>query len=95
MDQGCSQADSYQKELQSSIHLRDGGWLDSGSWECGVKILFYAERWDHTHVANVEPSIDKEEISGHNQASKGGRDHVGICKGEEDGAYQNLIRKGI
>ena len=43
--------------------LPDGGGLDGGSGEGGVKIFCPGERWNHRHIPDVKPSINKEEVS--------------------------------
>ena len=59
-------------------YLRDGGGLDGGGGQSGVEVLLESEGWDHAHVADVEASVDQEQVPGYDEASQRSRDQVGI-----------------
>ena len=89
MKDGSYEAHSDQKELQSCVHLGDGGWLDGGGGEGGVQVFLYTEGRHDTHVPDVEPRVHQEEVPGHDEAGEGGGDEVGVCEGQVDTACNN------
>ena len=76
--QGRREADCDQQKLEGGVHLGDGGGLDGGRGQGGVKVFLKAEGRHHAHVADVEAGIDKEQVPGHDEAGQRGWDDVGV-----------------
>ena len=62
MKNWSSQTDSHQQELQGRIHLTDRSGLDSGGWQGWVEIFRPGEGRNHRHIADVQPSVHKEQV---------------------------------
>ena len=92
VEERSHQAHCYQQELQPGVDFGDGGGLDGGGGQGGVQVLLDGEGRHHTHVPDVEPGVDQEQVPGHDQAGQGGRDEVGVGEGEVGRACGQIVK---
>ena len=91
VEDGSSETDSDQQELEARVDLGDGGGLDGGGGQGGVQVLLDGEGRHHTHVPDVEAGVHQEEVPGDDEAGERGRDEVGVSEGQVDTAWKHKL----
>ena len=89
VEDGSSETDCDQEELQPRVDLGDGGGLDGGGGQGRVQVLLDGEGRHDAHVPDVEAGVDQEEVPGDNEASERGRDEVGVSESHVDTAFKD------
>jgi len=95
MKNWSSQTDSHQQELQGRVHLADCSGLDGGGWQGWVEIFRPGEGRNHRHIADVQPSVHKEQVPRDNKASERCRYLASVGESKEDNTDQDFVGQRI